>query len=103
MEEPFVYRANQYHKVTEFDKDLKAVAAYLKQTLEGTETELIPLVREVLKRGEFESPTKKKSYSKTRKDKYLKFDIGKGHGILFFFDPEDDFDEKVHVKLIVAS
>ena len=103
MEEPFVYRANQYHKVTEFDKDLKEVANYLKETFEGKEMELIPLVREVMARGEFVSPTRKKSYSKTRKDKYLKFDIGKGHGVIFFFDPDDDFDEKVHVRLVVAS
>lgn len=103
MAEPFVYRANQYHKITEFDKDLKAVAGYLKEKYEGTETELIPLIREVLARGEFISPTKKKSYSKTRKDKYLKFDIGKGHGIIFFFDPDGNFDEKIHVRLIIAS
>ncbi|MBO6303834.1 MAG: hypothetical protein J6M62_02015 [Selenomonadaceae bacterium] len=103
MAEPFVYRANQYHKITEFDKDFRAVEKYFKEFFEGKETELLSLVREVLSHGEFVSPTKKKSYSKTRKDKYLKFDIGKGHGIIFFFDPNDNFDEKVHVTLVVGS
>lgn len=103
MTEPFVYRANQYHKITEFDKEFSAVAKFFKEKFLGQETELIPLVREVLDHGEFINPTKKKSYSKTRKDKYLRFDIGKGHGIIFFFDPNDNFDEKVHVTLVLAS
>ena len=103
MLEPFVYRANQYHKITEFDKAFSAVEKHFKENFEGKEFELIPLVRKILEHGEFVNPTKKKSYSKTRKDKYLRFDIGKGHGIVFFFSPDDDFDDKVHVTLVVAS
>lgn len=104
MEEPFVYRANHYKKVLAFDHDFKKVERYAKEKFEGKEIALGELVSDILKHGQFDNPAQKKSYEKTLQDKYIRFDVGKGHGILFFFDlPTTPKVKRVHVNCIVAS
>ena len=104
MEDPFVYRANHYKKVLAFDHDFKKVERYAKEKFEEKEVALDKLVSDILKHGQFDNPAQKKSYEKTLQDKYIRFDVGKGHGILFFFDvPSVPHDKRVHVKCIVAS
>ena len=104
MEEPFVYRANHYKKVLAFDHDFKKVEKYAREMFEGKTVELDGFVSDMLKHGQFDNPTHKKSYEKMLQDKYIRFDVGKGHGILFFFEvPASPQEKKVHVNCIVAS
>ena len=104
MEAPFVYRANSYKKVLAFDYDFRKVEEYAKRTFEGKTMEVNELVADMLKHGQFDNPSQKKSYEKMLQDKYIRFDVGKGHGILFFFDVPTTLDEKlVYVNCIVAS
>ncbi len=102
--EPFVYRANHYKKVLAFDYDFKKVEARTKELFEGKDVPVGELVDGVLKYGQFDNPAHKKSYEKMLQDGYIRFDIGKGHGILFFFNlSEGDSKQQVHVNCIVAS
>ena len=102
--EPFVYRANQYKKVLAFDHDFKKVEKYAKETFEGKDAPLDEIVSDILQHGQFDNPTQKKSYEKMLQDKYIRFDVGKGHGILFFFDlPTVPHGKNIHVNCIVAS
>ena len=100
--ETFVYRANHYKKVLAFDYDFKKVEAEAKKNFEGRDIELDELVSGMLKYGQFDNPAHKKSYDKMIQDGYIRFDIGKGHGILFFFQVTAG-TKQVHVNLIVAS
>ncbi len=102
--EPFVYRANHYKKVLAFDYDFKKVEAHAKAMFEGKDADIADIVSDILQYGQFDNPVHKKSYDKMIQDGYIRFDIGKGHGILFFFHVVDSSEAKqVHVNCIVAS
>lgn len=101
---PFVYRANHYRRVLDFDYDLRAVEAKAKELYDGVGATVPDMIDSLLAMGQFENPAHKKSYDKMLHDGYIRFDIGKGHGILIFFVSEaPDLKSAVKIKTIVAS
>ena len=102
--DPFVYRANQYRRVLDFDYDLRKVEAQAKKLYDGGNFPLPEIIDSLLQMGQFDDPQVKKSYDKMLYDGYIRFDIGKGHGILIFFEPTvPDLQTAVKIKTIIAS
>ena len=101
---PFVYRANQYRRVLDFDYDLRLVEKEVKKRYDGGKYVVPEMVDAVMALGQFDDPQLKKSYDKMLREGYVRFDIGKGHGLLIFFEPSVyDLQTAVTVKTIVAS
>jgi hypothetical protein len=101
---PFVYRANHYRRVLDFDYDLRNVEAKVKELYDGKNVPINELVNDVISLGQFDNPLHKKSYDKMLLDGYIRFDIGKGHGILIFFVSDAfGYNEVVHIRNIIAS
>lgn len=102
--EIFVYRAVRYRKVLDFQYDFCKVEKCLKEKFEDKAASLEDILETALSLGQFDNPAHKKSYEKMLQDGYVRFDIGKGHGVLFFFErPPASEDISVHVKCVIAS
>ena len=100
----FVYRAVHYKKMLDFQYDFDKVLKEVKAKFEGKAASLEEILELTTSLGQFDNPAYKKSYEKMLQEGYARFDIGKGHGILFFFEtPSIPKDISVRVKCIVGS